>query len=136
MIPNAYLTYLLEWVECGFFLFLFENLLDNGFVALFIVVDIRWFVALFILVKIRWFVALLLCLFLSINELFSIELHHGGEISYDLYAGGKVTYIDNYDKNLMSLPMIDDMMKVVGYSERFMNYYYQIPNMDLCNGLK
>ncbi|KAM2308028.1 hypothetical protein ACFX1S_030303 [Malus domestica] len=36
----------------------------------------------------------------------------------------------------MSLPMIDDMMKVVGYSEQFMNYYYQIPNMDLCNGLK
>ncbi|KAB2615197.1 hypothetical protein D8674_021785 [Pyrus ussuriensis x Pyrus communis] len=96
------------------------KLLDNGFVALFILVDIRWFVALLLLYL----------------ELFSIELHHGGEISCDLYAKGKVTYIDNYDKDLMSLQMIDDMVKAVGHSERFMNYYYKIPNMDLCNGLK
>ncbi|RXI04918.1 hypothetical protein DVH24_039192 [Malus domestica] len=43
------------------------ELLDNGFVALFILVDIRWCVALFILVNIRWCVALLLYLFLSRN---------------------------------------------------------------------
>ncbi|RXH72081.1 hypothetical protein DVH24_025582 [Malus domestica] len=36
----------------------------------------------------------------------------------------------------MSLPMIDDMVEAVGYSERFINYYYKIPNMDFCNGLK
>ncbi|KAB2635338.1 hypothetical protein D8674_025872 [Pyrus ussuriensis x Pyrus communis] len=86
------------------------ELLDNGFVALFILV--------------------------AYPELFSIELHHGGEISYDLYSGGKVTYIDKCDKDLMSLPMIDDMVKAVGYNEWFMNYYFKIPNLDLCNGLK
>ncbi|CAN6686350.1 unnamed protein product [Malus baccata var. baccata] len=32
------------------------ELLNNGFIALFILVGIRWFVALFIVVKIRWFV--------------------------------------------------------------------------------
>ncbi|KAB2626011.1 hypothetical protein D8674_017671 [Pyrus ussuriensis x Pyrus communis] len=69
----------------------------------------------------------------SLTELFSIELHHGGEISYDMYVGGKVTYIDNCDKYLMSLPVIDDMVEVVGYIERFMNYYFKIPNMDLSN---
>ena len=45
--------------------------------------------------------------------------------------GGKVTYIDNCDKDLMSLSVIDDMVEALGYSERFMNYYYKIPNMDL-----
>ncbi|KAB2596192.1 hypothetical protein D8674_031642 [Pyrus ussuriensis x Pyrus communis] len=69
-------------------------------------------------------------------ELLSIELHNGGEISYDLYVGGKVTYIDNCDKDLMSLQVIDDMVEALGYSEQFMNYYYKIPNMDLSNGLK
>ncbi|RXH71916.1 hypothetical protein DVH24_025417 [Malus domestica] len=69
-------------------------------------------------------------------ELFSIELHHGGEISYDIYVEGKVTYVDYCDKDLMSLPVIDDMVEALGYSERFMNYYYKIPNMDLSNGLK
>ncbi|RXH80383.1 hypothetical protein DVH24_041530 [Malus domestica] len=109
------------------------ELLDNGFVALFILVDVyscRYkvvccFVVLFIFVKIRWFVALLLCLFLSRNvypELFSIELHHGGEISYEVYAGRKVTYMDNCDKDLMSLQVIDDMV--------------EIPNIDLSNGLE
>ncbi|KAM1943794.1 hypothetical protein ACFX15_012087 [Malus domestica] len=57
-------------------------------------------------------------------ELFSIELHHGGEISYEVYAGRKVTYMNNYDKDLMSLQVIDDMVEVVGYRERFMKYYY------------
>ncbi|KAB2599587.1 hypothetical protein D8674_009858 [Pyrus ussuriensis x Pyrus communis] len=31
------------------------------------------------------------------------------------YFGGKVTYIDNCDKDLMSLPMINDMVEAVGY---------------------
>ncbi|KAB2622173.1 hypothetical protein D8674_024355 [Pyrus ussuriensis x Pyrus communis] len=53
-----------------------------------------------------------------------------------MYVGGKVTYIDNCDKDLMSLPVIDDMVEAVGYIERFMNYYFKIPNMDLSNGLK
>ncbi|KAB2603218.1 hypothetical protein D8674_004223 [Pyrus ussuriensis x Pyrus communis] len=53
-----------------------------------------------------------------------------------MYVGGKVTYIDNCDKDLMSLPMIDDMVEAIGYIERFMNYYFKIPNMDLSNGLK
>ncbi|XP_048420906.1 uncharacterized protein LOC125468709 [Pyrus x bretschneideri] len=69
-------------------------------------------------------------------ELFSIELHHGREISYDMYVGGKVTYIDNCDKDLMSLPVISDIVEAVGYIERFMNYYFKIPNMNLSNGLK
>ncbi|KAB2636205.1 hypothetical protein D8674_026739 [Pyrus ussuriensis x Pyrus communis] len=78
----------------------------------------------------------LVALLLFFPELFSIELHHGGEISYDMYVGEKVTYIDNCDKDLMSLPVIDDMAEAVGYIERFMNYYFKIPNMDLSNGLK
>ena len=69
-------------------------------------------------------------------KLFFIELRHGGEINYDLYAKGNVTYIDNCDTYLMSLPVIDDMVEAVGYIERFMNYYFKIPNMDLSNGLK
>ncbi|KAM1408960.1 hypothetical protein ACFX2I_009414 [Malus domestica] len=36
----------------------------------------------------------------------------------------------------MSLPVIDDMVEALGYSEMFMNYYYKIPNMDISNGLK
>ncbi|KAB2600177.1 hypothetical protein D8674_010448 [Pyrus ussuriensis x Pyrus communis] len=67
-------------------------------------------------------------------ELFSIKLHHGGEISYDMYVRGKVTYIDNCDKDLMSLLVIYDMVEAAGYIEWFMNYYFKIPNMDLSNG--
>ncbi|RXH72080.1 hypothetical protein DVH24_025581 [Malus domestica] len=85
------------------------ELLDNGFVVLnddFILLNEKWFVALFILVKIRWFVVIccfvyscqemvtVIWLFAYIYpELFSIELHHSGEISYNLYVGGNVTYI-------------------------------------------
>ena len=47
-----------------------------------------------------------------------------------------MTYIDNCDKDLMSLPVIDDMLEALGYSDRFMNYYYKIPNIKICNGLK
>ncbi|KAM1146344.1 hypothetical protein TB2_037672 [Malus domestica] len=36
----------------------------------------------------------------------------------------------------MSLLVIDDMVEALGYSEMFMNYYYKIPNMDICDGLK
>ncbi|KAM2568707.1 hypothetical protein TB2_008907 [Malus domestica] len=36
----------------------------------------------------------------------------------------------------MSLTVIDDMVEALGYSGRFMNYYYKIPNIDLSNGLK
>ncbi|RXH87170.1 hypothetical protein DVH24_028670 [Malus domestica] len=68
--------------------------------------------------------------------LFSICLHHGGELNHDYYYRGKVAYIDYCDNDLMSLPMIYDMVESLGYSEMFMNYYYKIPNMTICNGLK
>ncbi|RXH79867.1 hypothetical protein DVH24_041014 [Malus domestica] len=69
-------------------------------------------------------------------KLFLIRLHHGGELGHEYYCGGKVAYIDYCDKDLMSLPVINDMVEAIGYNEMFMNYYYKIPNMDFSNGLK
>ncbi|RXH95537.1 hypothetical protein DVH24_008037 [Malus domestica] len=75
------------------------------------------------------------------NEIYpylvSIRLHHGGKLGHERYYGGKVTYINYCDKDLMAL-LIRDGQRLwqAGYSEMFMNYYYKITNMNICNGLK
>ncbi|RXH75778.1 hypothetical protein DVH24_039477 [Malus domestica] len=54
----------------------------------------------------------------------------------EFYFGGKISYIDGCDKDLMSLLVVDDTVEALGYKEMFMSYYYVIPNMEIFNGLR
>ncbi|KAB2594620.1 hypothetical protein D8674_036800 [Pyrus ussuriensis x Pyrus communis] len=49
------------------------------------------------------------------NELFTIKIYHGGELSDDFYVGGKVDFFDFCDKDFMSLVEVDNMVEELGY---------------------
>ncbi|KAB2628899.1 hypothetical protein D8674_033694 [Pyrus ussuriensis x Pyrus communis] len=54
------------------------------------------------------------------NDLFTIKMYHGGQLSEDFYVGGKVDFFDYCDKDFMSLLEVDNIVEELGYGNIFM----------------
>nr|CAD1830429.1 unnamed protein product [Ananas comosus var. bracteatus] len=71
-------------------------------------------------------------------ELRTLEIHYGGFFKGDPiseYYGGKISYADNVDPDLMSIIELWDMLQGLGLPKESM-IYYTMPIGDISNGLK
>ena len=70
------------------------------------------------------------------NDLFTIKMYHGGQLSEDFYVGGNEDFFDYCDKDFMSLLEVDNIVEELGYGNIFMSYQYRFLGMEIRNGLK
>ncbi|RXH77000.1 hypothetical protein DVH24_019888 [Malus domestica] len=70
------------------------------------------------------------------DEIFTIKMYHGGELSDDFYVKGKVDFFFFCDKDLMSLLEVHNIVEELGYGNLFMSYHYRFSGMEIQNGLK
>ncbi|KAG5540565.1 hypothetical protein RHGRI_020696 [Rhododendron griersonianum] len=72
------------------------------------------------------------------DAMFMFEVHHGGyfeNVPTKKYSMGKVEFIRNVDKDLMSYFELISMIKDLGYLENC-NIYHKLPDCDLDGGLR
>ncbi|GLT87521.1 hypothetical protein SLE2022_056000 [Rubroshorea leprosula] len=66
-------------------------------------------------------------------------MHHSGEFIYiprKVYVEGEVDYFDLCEVNMLSIVVIDKMVKALGHSSSYIKYYWLFPGANLDNGLK
>nr|GEV94105.1 ribonuclease H-like domain-containing protein [Tanacetum cinerariifolium] len=64
---------------------------------------------------------------------FSLEIHHGGELSKvanRIYDGGKVNWFDQIDSDGFSVVEVNHMLAGLGYVNPKMEYWYKMPDKD------